>query len=168
MRDAVYILRCSETDKKHISQKAYDFVACLAKKQLSADCDLEISADENGKPYFKKHPDFHFNISHSEDIIAVAMSSAPVGVDIEKLRDVNPKIAERHFTEKEKSYVKTNADFFYVWTRKEAYLKKTGVGLRQSLSSFCVLEDNNIKTFIMKDCIVSVCGDNAKDFSLIV
>lgn len=168
MTRTVYILKCGETDKKAISKKAYDFVISKAKELIKTDDNLEICTDENGKPYFKKHPDFHFNISHSEDIIAVAMSSAPVGVDIEKLRDVNPKIAERHFTEKEKSYVKTNADFFYVWTRKEAYLKKTGVGLRQSLSSFCVLEDNNIKTFIMKDCIVSVCGDNAKDFSLIV
>ena len=168
MRNAVYILRCGETDKSRVSQKAYDFVASLAKKQLFTDCVLKISADENGKPYFKNHPQFHFNISHSKDIIAVAVSSAPVGVDAEKLRDANLKIAERRFTETEKAFVKTNEDFFYVWTRKEAYLKKTGKGLRQSLSSFCVLEDTNIKTFIMSDCIVSVCGDNAKDFSLII
>lgn len=168
MRNAVYILRCGETDKSRVSQKAYDFVASLAKKQLFTDCVLKISADKNGKPYFKNHPQFHFNISHSKDIIAVAVSSAPVGVDAEKLRDANLKIAERRFTETEKAFVKTNEDFFYVWTRKEAYLKKTGKGLRQSLSSFCVLEDTNIKTFIMSDCIVSVCGDNAKDFSLII
>lgn len=167
MRNAVYILRCGETDKSRVSQKAYDFVASLAKKQLFTDCVLKISADENGKPYFKNHPQFHFNISHSKDIIAVAVSSAPVGVDVEILRDVNLKIAERRFTEKEKDFVITNEDFFYVWTRKEAYLKKTGKGLRQSLSSFCVLDETNIKTFIMRECIVSVCGDDDKDFILI-
>ncbi len=167
MRDAVYILRCDEMDKNKVSQKAYDFVITIAKKQFCTDNSFEISDDENGKPYFKNHPDFHFNISHSEDIIAVAISSAPVGVDIEKLREVNLKIAERRFTEKEKAFVKTNGDFFYVWTRKEAFLKKTGQGLRQSLSSFCVLEDNNIKTFKADDYIVSVCGDNVTDFSFI-
>ena len=168
MTPTVYVFKCEEKDKKAISKKAYDFVISKAKEWLCTDNGLEISADENGKPYFKNHPQFHFNISHSKDIIAVAVSSAPVGVDAEKLRDANLKIAERRFTETEKAFVKTNEDFFYVWTRKEAYLKKTGKGLRQSLSSFCVLEDTNIKTFIMSDCIVSVCGDNAKDFSLII
>ena len=167
MRDAVYILKCGETDKSQVSQKAYDFVVSLAKKQLCTDDGLEIRADKNGKPYLKKYPDFHFNTSHSKDIIAVAVSSAPVGVDVEILRDVNLKIAERRFTETEKAFVKTNEDFFYVWTRKEAYLKKTGQGLSRSLSSFCVLDETNIKTFIMRECIVSVCGDDDKDFILI-
>lgn len=168
MPDAVYILKCGETDKSRVSQKAYDFVISKAKELLETDDDLETCTDENGKPYFKNHPDFHFNISHSGNVIAVALSSAPVGVDIEKLRNANLKIAERRFTDKEKAFVKTNEDFFYVWTRKEAFLKRIGLGLKKSLLSFCVLDDTNIKTFNMSDCIVSVCGDNAKDFSLII
>ncbi len=167
MTDAVYVLKCEEKDKKTISKKAYDFVISLAQKELNTNDGLEISRDKNDKPYFKNHPDFHFNISHSEDLIAVAFSSSPVGVDIEKLRDVNLKIAERRFCEEEKAFIKNNQDFFYVWTRKEAYLKRTGQGLRRSLSSFCVLESNSIKTFKADDYIVSVCSDSVEDFSLI-
>ncbi len=168
MTNTLYVLKCEEKDKKAISKKAYDFVICLAKENFGAENELEIVADENGKPYFKNHPDFYFNISHSGDLIAVAFSSSPVGVDIEKLRDANLKIAERRFTDKEKQFIKNNLDFFYVWTRKEAYLKRTGKGLRQSLSTFSVLDENTIKTFKADDYIVSVCGDNAKDFSLII
>lgn len=168
MTNTVYVLKCEEKDKKAISKKAYNFVTLKAKECLSNDNSLEICVDENGKPYFKDYPDFYFNISHSGDLIAVAFSSSSVGVDIEKLKDANFKIAERRFTDKEKQFIKNNLDFFYVWTRKEAYLKRTGKGLRQSLSTFGVLDENTIKTFKADDYIVSVCGDNAKDFSLII
>lgn len=168
MTHTVYVLKFEEKNKKAISKKAYDFVISKASELLNTNANLEICADENGKPYFKNRPDFHFNISHSGNLIAVAFSSSPVGVDIEKLRDANLKIAKRYFSSEEKDYVKNYQDFFYVWTRKEAYLKRTGTGLRQSLSSFSVLDNNTIKTFKADDYIVSVCDDNAKDFSLMI
>ena len=39
-----------------------------------------------GKPELISHPDIHFNISHSEDIAACALSRQEIGVDIEKIQ----------------------------------------------------------------------------------
>jgi len=59
-------------------------------------------------------------------------------------RDVVP-LAERFFTKEEACYVAGSKDrsaaFYYIWTRKEAFLKAAGIGLRVKLSAFSVLED---------------------------
>ena len=53
---------------------------------------------EHGKPYFVEIDqenreiisDIHFNLSHSQDMVAV-VSSQPVGIDIEKYVVIMPK-----------------------------------------------------------------------------
>ncbi len=167
MGNTVYILKGTENDKIALSKKAYDFVNSFAQRKFGTVEGLEMVTLENGKPYFKNYPDFHFNISHSKLFLAIAFSDSPVGVDIEEIRDVNLQIANRYFSENERQFVKDIESFFYVWTRKEAYLKRTGDGLRTCLSALDVLDDKNIKTFNMKDYIVSVCSDHAEDFTLI-
>lgn len=166
MENAIYLLKSSDKTKKAVSKCAYDFLFSLAQKRLNIDTKPRLTCESNGKPFFEDYPDFHFNISHSEDLIAVAVSKRPVGVDIEILRDVNLEIAGRFFSEKEIRFIKTDRDFLYVWTRKEALLKKTGEGLK-GIRGSDVLENSEIKTFEEKGFILSVSSENPNEFKII-
>lgn len=166
MENTIYLLKSRDKTKKAVSKCAYDFVCNLAMKQLKINQKPRLTCESNGKPFFKDYPDFHFNISHCEDLIAVAVSERPVGVDIEILRDVNLEIAGRFFSEKEIRFSKMDRDFLYVWTRKEALLKKTGEGLK-GIREAQVLENSEIKTFEEKGFILSVSSEIANEFKII-
>ena len=72
---------------------------------------LEIEPDPHGKPVPVNAPGVHFNISHSGDLVVCAVSSHPVGVDIELVRSANPGIAKRFFREDECLYISRSEDF---------------------------------------------------------
>lgn len=63
-----------------------------------------------------------FNLSHSYGVCVVAMSDKPVGIDIEKIRDIDYNKFD---------FIKADSpeDFFEKWTERESYLKFTGEGL---------------------------------------
>jgi 4'-phosphopantetheinyl transferase len=108
--------------------------------------DIQIIRGENGKPSIAGYPDFYFNISHSGEQVVMAYGNAPVGVDVERLRDKESHIAKRCFTEDEFSYISKTEDkhgerFFKIWTMKESYLKLTGQGISVPLNSFYVNPD---------------------------
>ncbi|MBQ3005068.1 MAG: 4'-phosphopantetheinyl transferase superfamily protein [Clostridia bacterium] len=119
--------------------------------------DFEIYKNSKGKPYIKNSP-YYFNVSHSEDIAICGISESEIGVDIEKVRKVNLKTATRFATEKELFYIfgKSPCDddyysdtteiyerFFEIWTLKEAYFKKLGLGISTDLKSVEFLVEND-------------------------
>ena len=138
----------------------------MAQKWLNINTKPRLTCESNGKPFFEDYPDFHFNISHSEDLIAVSVSKTPGGVVIETLRDVNLGLAGRFFTKKETRITQTSRDFLYVWTRKEALLKRTGEGLK-GIRDADVLENSEIKTVEENGFILSVCSECTDDFKII-
>ena len=162
----ITVFRCETAENQITSQFAWNFVFKALKSIYGDNIDLTVKNGEKGKPYFKAYPEFHFNISHTENVIAVAFSKKDVGVDIEKLRSVNPKIARKFFTEDERAFVKNDKDFFYVWTRKEAYIKRNGRGFSCPLISFDILNRKDIKTFDLGEFTLSVCSESANDFVL--
>ncbi|MCR5482666.1 MAG: 4'-phosphopantetheinyl transferase superfamily protein [Clostridia bacterium] len=108
----------------------------------------EIRETEKGKPYFENIP-VRFSISHSGQMWICLMADFEVGADIQEETDVKaPDIAGRFFTENEADYINfLGADaFFDVWVRKEAYIKYTGNGLGEGLSSFSVIENGRLKS----------------------
>jgi 4'-phosphopantetheinyl transferase len=103
---------------------------------------LTVSKLPIGKPFFDKHPEIHFNVSHSGRWIVVALSEAPVGVDVEKVRNVNLAVARRFFASEEYHQLTSKPTelqrsfFFELWTLKESYLKALGTGLTRPLNTF--------------------------------
>jgi 4'-phosphopantetheinyl transferase len=93
--------------------------------------------DENGKPHLNNYPSLHFNISHCKKAVAVALHHAEVGIDVECRRPVSQALMERVCCAEELSLIRSSADaeleFIRLWTRKEALLKCTGVGIREDL-----------------------------------
>lgn len=84
----------------------------------------------------------HFSLSRSGGIVLIGIASAPVGVDVEALPDLET-ITEvsvlLHAAERTEilsaAPSKRAAAFARVWTRKEAYLKGVGIGVTHDLAA---------------------------------
>jgi 4'-phosphopantetheinyl transferase len=109
---------------------------------------LEFRRGRHGKPALAAER-IHFNISHSRDRLLIAVSHAgPVGVDIEHMREIDAGwLARNWFSEREyrewtaMPASARHAAFFHGWTRKEAFIKATGLGLAMPLDQFSVSMD---------------------------
>ncbi len=100
---------------------------------------LVRKSDANGKPYLVDFPDFHFSLSHSGDIVVCAVSTVPVGVDLELPRPVRSGIAARWFSPEEQCFLTQNPSaFFDLWMAKEAVLKEIGCGISGGLKQVSV------------------------------
>ena len=97
----------------------------------------------------------------------VCFCDEPVGVDIEKIRDVNLKIKDRFFCTAEKENIKTNEDFFRIWTAKESYIKYLGTGLHTPLNSFDTGSlDVNFLHLDFNGYHICVCTKNKEEFKI--
>jgi 4'-phosphopantetheinyl transferase len=108
---------------------------------------LAFGYGAGGKPFLISQGSalsLEFNVSHSRRIALYAVAHGrAVGVDVEVIRPEMDceRIAERFFTPREAAALRAMpppvrvAAFFRCWTRKEAYLKATGEGLRIGLKS---------------------------------
>ncbi len=104
---------------------------------------LQIEANDFGKPILKFPYQFQFNQSHSQQSYVMAISDeiANIGVDIEDLnRQVRFEALAKHafHPEEMKVWKALNYDrafWFKVWTSKEAVLKAHGLGIRLSLNT---------------------------------
>lgn len=109
---------------------------------------LNYIYNENGKPYLKDS-NYYFNISHSGEYVAVVVSDVEIGIDIQKIDDINLNIAKRYFNQNEyQNIIKldnqdSQIDMFYdYWTCKEAYVKAIGKGLACEFNSFDITGEN--------------------------
>ncbi len=89
----------------------------------------------------------HFNLSHSQGLALYAFTlRGPVGIDVEKLRPefATDQVAAQFFSTNEQTELfrlppeDRVRGFFNCWTRKEAYVKASGLGLQVPLNSFDV------------------------------
>lgn len=101
--------------------------------------EIIFSYSEYGRPFLA---DYDFNVSHAGDWIVIAVASnGRVGVDVEKIRQVEENLADVCFTSQEKEVIFSNErfdveKFFDFWTLKEAFLKADGRGLSFPLLDF--------------------------------
>lgn len=106
---------------------------------------VHIIRDADSKPYIEGNP-FFFNISHAGERAVCVLSSFPAGCDVERIRPIDLRIADRFFSPDEAGSVRMQATreekermFFRLWTLKESFIKCTGTGLRRPLGSFSVV-----------------------------
>jgi 4'-phosphopantetheinyl transferase len=99
---------------------------------------VEITYEASGKPVLAS-PGLYFNVTHSEELAAFAFTRmGKIGIDIEVVRPrVNiAGIVERYFTRGELAAFQATPlqlqeqTFFTMWTRKEALLKASGLGIQ--------------------------------------
>ena len=99
--------------------------------------DLEMGHNEHGKPFLVHHPDVHFNLSHCQNGIAVAVDNAPIGIDIESFRHADDALMRYTMNDEELAAIHSATDptaaFIAMWTKKEAVLKLRGTGISTDL-----------------------------------
>jgi 4'-phosphopantetheinyl transferase len=137
--------RFRDLEARHAFVVAHGWV----RKVLSAYTDipphlLRFETGPYGKPFIERrldHQNVEFNLSHSGSIAILAVTAGvPIGIDIERIRPISSDVAAHCLTPGEVVALNAlpsdlrNKSFMRCWTRKEAYLKATGMGLNVPLN----------------------------------
>lgn len=90
-----------------------------------------------GKPFLPQWK--YFNLSHSGSEIVLAVSDAPIGIDIEQCMAIDYNSFSGQLHPYELDHIRFSNDpprtFFDIWTRKEALLKASGQGLTDTMNT---------------------------------
>jgi len=115
------------TSKRHLHWLS---TRVLLRTMLRTDEYIDCKTDIHGKPYLVNLP-YHISFSHSFDYAAVMMSKkAPVGIDIEQIKEKVERIATKFMNPGEMAFISTDEhriEHLYVcWCGKEAIYKCYG------------------------------------------
>jgi len=108
--------------------------------------EIVLRIDKKGKPFLQHKEHLHFNLSHSGNWIVAAISKKKIGIDIEHLKAIAIERYSSFLQINERNYILDgNSEerlrrFFEVWTLKESYIKATGMGFYEPLSSYSVIQ----------------------------
>ena len=111
------------------------FVSYQILKKLLAEKNVELDklkiVTKNNKPEFDEtNLGLHFNISHSGNIVAVALCDCPVGIDVQIEKTPNIKLCEKYFgkAETQKILKCKNPNLAYAkrWAEYESFYKLYG------------------------------------------
>jgi phosphopantetheine--protein transferase-like protein len=133
--------------------------------------DLKIEKKDSGKWVCDK---CYFSLSHSEDIVAVALSNSEVGVDIERIRPIKENAIIKTLTDSEKeqlSKITPSAKQRFLlekWSQKESIFKfsnqenflpsKIDTSKASVLSKFVILDN--------KELVLSIASENIWDIDI--
>lgn len=100
-----------------------------------------IIRQPNGCPAVRDSA-LYISLAHCDEMVVCAADTAPVGIDIERIRPIRFRAAQHVCTPEELAYLLedrqapellTEEDmllrFFEIWTAKEAFFKKEGTGI---------------------------------------
>ena len=95
----------------------------------------ELHKNENGMPL--PFDGTFWSITHKTQYVGGVVAPTPIGIDIERIRDVSRGLFRKTATDREWALAnpegKSLLTFFRFWTSKEAVLKATGVGIKDLL-----------------------------------
>jgi len=124
---------------------------------------LKFSKTEFGKPFLADYPELSFNLSHSDDSLALAIAQqCQLGIDIEyyKPRDTWAGLVKKCFSIEEADYwhgldkSEQGLAFYQFWVRKEAFVKADGKGITLGLNQ-CVINPADLNGFLR---VPEACG----------
>jgi 4'-phosphopantetheinyl transferase len=121
---------------------------CIGQREHVAPHMISFIYNEHEKPAVSLPYKTHFNVSHSGQWVVCAVDDRAVGVDVERIHDIDFEISKRFFSSTEHEDVASNSEairkerFFDYWSLKESYIKAIGKGLFCSLGSFTVILKN--------------------------
>ena len=135
-----YATRYREAKAESVRQQACGSAFLLA-MHLGVTSDEQLKRGEHGQLSLVGDPR-HISLSHSGPVTLLAVSDRPVGVDLERVTEERPHIADRFFPESFRRELdaapeeKRPETFFRLWTRLEAALKLDSRGLTAPRSEF--------------------------------
>ena len=133
---------------------------------------LSIKYLDSGKPY---KDNIEFSLSHSNEYVILATSNSPIGIDIEKIKDINPNLINYSFNELDAKEIKTKEQFFSRWVLKESLGKCVGIGLKGKIKEIpsteglfnYMGESFSSKSIKYEDYMVGVCVKKNEEISII-
>lgn len=139
-------LRKEDHDRFIISRGSLRYI--LSKYIHARPDKLVFQLEPNRKPYIAENP-VYYNLSDSGGQVLIVVSNTPVGIDVEYIK---PKfyydsILPLNFNQAEIDFISESDSshrFFILWTRKEAILKATGIGLTDHLKEIPALDGKHI------------------------
>jgi 4'-phosphopantetheinyl transferase len=114
---------------------------------------LRFATTGRGKPYLdhkSRSVAVQFSISHTRGCVAVAVAACAVGVDVERRRRITDlmAVAGTAFAPEGQAALRARSGwaarvalFYRYWTLGEAFIKATGEGVAQDLTSFAFTEE---------------------------
>jgi 4'-phosphopantetheinyl transferase len=95
----------------------------------------ELLKDENGMPL--PFDGTYWSLTHKKQYVAGVVAPTPIGIDIERIRDISGGLFRKTAVDQEWALAgtakKSLLTFFRFWTSKEAVLKATGIGIKDLL-----------------------------------
>ena len=79
-----------------------------------------LAKDAGGRPFLPERPGLFLSLSHTEGAAVLALSDAPVGVDVERIRPIPPRLG--------RDCAGGEETFWRRWTAAEAAAKREGRG----------------------------------------
>ncbi|MCR4561908.1 MAG: 4'-phosphopantetheinyl transferase superfamily protein [Bacilli bacterium] len=132
-----------ENLKRYTVKKVYDehLASIYLKRKYIGDYHL----NERGKPVSEK---IKFNISHSDGLVALAISeNEEIGLDVERINHPEKEFIDYVTNEEERDYIKSDKEFYEVWTNKESLLKCVGTGINSRLEEVPGLPLNSLREY---------------------
>lgn len=126
----------------------------------------EFTFGEYGKPFLRDNPDVFFSLSHSSGAALCVAASFPIGVDLQKCREMRPGIEKRFCTPREIAQIQTSSardrELSRLWCIKESRGKLTGKGFAErfdKIESGALLQSGGARCLEWGDFFLSVCTD---------
>ena len=118
-------------------KQAYDLLAIAVEEQWGLPALPALGREENGKPFFPGSADHCFNLSHSGTLALCGLDDAPLGVDIQIVKQWRPGLPARVCCPAELDWLEQQPSrelaFVMLWALKEAKVKQSGLGLRTNI-----------------------------------
>jgi 4'-phosphopantetheinyl transferase len=130
-------LRKEDHDSFIISRGSLRFI--LSKYLNISPSAIRFQPEKNHKPFIDyPETDIQFNLSDTHGMVMISVGREPLGVDVEYIKPEfhYDDILPLNFNQPEIDFIRENdrlKRFFILWTRKEALLKATGIGLTDYL-----------------------------------
>lgn len=120
-------------EDKKCCLKAYMLLMKGLKDNFGINTAPEFVFGPCGKPALVGYPDIHFSLSHTRGAALCVIDSSPVGADVERIKPVEQLLLRSVCSPGELEKIihapSPDAAFVRCWTRKESFLKLTGVGI---------------------------------------
>lgn len=110
----------------------------------------EVFRAAHGKPYFARAAGLEFGLTHDGWLAACAVASEPIGFDAQSQVSFGNALFERMSADSElglRGPLKQLDDLSWLWSRKEAVIKRTGIGMSADLRSVDTLVESGLASF---------------------
>lgn len=114
--------------------------------------EIQFTIEGAGKPVLAGERAVDFNLTHSGDLTLLGVARRPLGVDMERVREMPRAIelAKRYYSSAQHEEIAATPDetrsrkFLGMWVRREAYAKALGTSVWRALGNRQITTDHTV------------------------